>query len=139
MPNQPNPYDAVYGGPPISPQDGVVLGGLDGIRQQLNAPDEAVRVAALRKAREYGDAGLDLLFDVLKDLQKLRWETEEGKSSLSLLEELKRAMEFSAQIDAHIEIAAHAKAQMEMLKDDEILSQQIFDSLTPLQQMLAEW
>ncbi len=47
MPNQPNPYDAVYGGPPISPHDGVVLGGLDGVRQQLSAPDKTVRVAAL--------------------------------------------------------------------------------------------
>jgi len=58
-PNQPGPYDAVLGGAPNAPRDGVVLGGLDGVRQQLRAPDATVRAAALPKALTYGEAGLD--------------------------------------------------------------------------------
>ncbi len=66
-PNQPGPYDAVLGGAPTAPHDGVVLGGLDGVRQQLRAPDATVRAAALPKALTYGEAGLDLVIEVLQD------------------------------------------------------------------------
>ena len=66
-PNQPGPYDAVLGGAPTAPRDGVVLGGLDGVRQQLRAPDATVRAAALPKALTYGEAGLDLVIEVLRD------------------------------------------------------------------------
>jgi len=107
-----------------------VLGGLDGIRQQLNAPDEAVRVAALKKAFDDGDAGLNLLIDVLKDLQKLRWETTEGKEFLCAVESIKGLRE----------ISAWAKAQIEILEDDsEKLSQQASADMTAMQRMLAEW
>jgi len=67
MQNQPSPYDAVYGGQPVFPHDGVVLGGLEGVRQQLNVPYEAVRVAALHKALDYGEAGLDQVIESLRD------------------------------------------------------------------------
>ncbi len=67
MQNQPSPYDVVLGGQPVSPHDGVVLGGLDGVRQQLRAPDATVRAAALPKALTYGEAGLDLVIEVLQD------------------------------------------------------------------------
>lgn len=75
MQNQPNSYDAVYGSQPVSPHNGVVLGGLEGVRQQLNAPYESVRVAALHKALDYGEAGLDLVIEVMWDnLQDLSWQ-----------------------------------------------------------------
>ena len=77
-PNQPGPYDAVLGGAPTAPHDGVVLGGLDGVRQQLRAPDATVRAAALPKALTYGEAGLDLVIEVLQDnLQGLAEEAYE--------------------------------------------------------------
>lgn len=130
MQNQPSPYDAVYSEPSVSLHDGVVLGGLEGVRQQLKAPDEAVRVAALKKAHEYGDAGLDLLIDVLKDLQKLTWETEEGKEFLCAVESIKGLRE----------ISAWAKTLIEILEDDsEKLSQQASADMTAMQRMLADW
>jgi hypothetical protein len=66
-PNQPGPYDAVLGGAPPTPRYDAVLGGLDGVRQQLRAPDATVRAAALPKALTYGEAGLDLVIEVLRD------------------------------------------------------------------------
>jgi hypothetical protein len=77
-PNQPGPYDAVLGGAPPAPRYDAVLGGLDGVRQQLRAPDATVRAAALPKALTYGEAGLDLVIEVLRDdLQGLSWEAYE--------------------------------------------------------------
>ncbi len=52
---------------PNAPRDGVVLEGLDDIRQQLCAQNATVRVAALPKALTYGEAGLDLVIEVLQD------------------------------------------------------------------------
>jgi hypothetical protein len=77
-PNQPGPYDAVLGGAPPALRYDAVLGGLDGVRQQLRAPDATVRAAALPKALTYGEAGLDLVIEVLRDdLQGLSWEAYE--------------------------------------------------------------
>jgi hypothetical protein len=77
-PNQPGPYDAVLGGAPPAPRYDAVLGGLDGVRQQLRAPDATVRAAALPKALTYGEAGLDLVIEVLRDdLQGLAEEAYE--------------------------------------------------------------
>lgn len=63
--NQPNAYDLVYGDQSAVPASGVVLGGLAGVRQQLTADSQTVRMAALHKALDYGDAGLDLIIEVL--------------------------------------------------------------------------
>ncbi|MEY3299090.1 MAG: hypothetical protein RLZZ597_2350 [Cyanobacteriota bacterium] len=67
MSSYPSHYNAVYGGAPVAPPYEAALGGLDGVRQQLNASNEAVRVAALQKALSYGEAGLDLVIEVLRD------------------------------------------------------------------------
>ena len=43
--NQPREYDAVLGGDSQAPVDGVVLGGIEGIKQRLANPDINVKIA----------------------------------------------------------------------------------------------
>ncbi|MFN6460998.1 MAG: STM4015 family protein [Nostoc sp. DedVER02] len=69
--NQPRDYDAVLGGQSPPPVDGVVLGGIEGVKRYLSNPVTEVRVAALSEALKYGDAGLDLLIQALQDKSRL--------------------------------------------------------------------
>ncbi|WP_413201250.1 STM4015 family protein [Nostoc piscinale] len=69
--NQPQDYDAVLGGQSPPPIDGVVLGGIEGIKRCLSNPVVNVRIAALSEALKYGDAGLDLVRQALQDESKL--------------------------------------------------------------------
>ncbi|MEH2201750.1 STM4015 family protein [Nostoc sp.] len=69
--NQPRDYDAVLGGQSPPPVDGVVLGGIEGVKRYLSNPVTEVRVAALSEALKYGDAGLDLLIKGLQDESRL--------------------------------------------------------------------
>jgi hypothetical protein len=69
--NQPREYDAVLGGQSPPPVYGVVLGGIEGVKNCLSSPVIEVRIAALREALKYGDAGLDVLTEALEDKSKL--------------------------------------------------------------------
>ncbi|RCJ29283.1 hypothetical protein A6769_35780 [Nostoc punctiforme NIES-2108] len=69
--NQPRDYDAVLGGQSPPPVDGVVLGGIEGIKRCLSNPVTQVRIAALSEALKYGDAGLDVLIQALQDKSRL--------------------------------------------------------------------
>ncbi|MBD2488203.1 STM4015 family protein [Aulosira sp. FACHB-615] len=69
--NQPQDYDAVLGGQSPPPIDGVVLGGIEGIKRCLSNPVVNVRIAALSEALKYGDAGLDVLIQSLQDESRL--------------------------------------------------------------------
>ncbi|MBD2597932.1 STM4015 family protein [Nostoc spongiaeforme FACHB-130] len=69
--NQPQDYDAVLGGQSPPPIDGVVLGGIEGIKRCLSNPVVNVRMAALSEALKYGDAGLDVLIQSLQDESRL--------------------------------------------------------------------
>nr|WP_322714978.1 STM4015 family protein [Nostoc sp. ChiSLP03a]MDZ8216263.1 STM4015 family protein [Nostoc sp. ChiSLP03a] len=69
--NQPRDYDAVLGGQSPPPIDGVVLGGIEGIKRCLSNPVANVRIAALSEALKYGDAGLDVLIQALQDKSRL--------------------------------------------------------------------
>ncbi|MEH1796874.1 MULTISPECIES: STM4015 family protein [unclassified Nostoc] len=69
--NQPRDYDAVLGGQSPPPVDGVVLGGIEGVKRCLSNPVTQVRVAALSEALKYGDAGLDVLIQALQDKSRL--------------------------------------------------------------------
>ncbi|AUT01276.1 hypothetical protein CLI64_13165 [Nostoc sp. CENA543] len=69
--NQPQDYDAVLGGQSPPPIDGVVLGGIEGIKRCLSNPVVNVRIAALSEALKYGDAGLDVLIQGLQDESRL--------------------------------------------------------------------
>lgn len=66
-PNQPRVYDAVLGGQSPLPLDGVVLGGLEGVKSRFKSPVVEARVAALSEALKYGEVGLDLIIQALKD------------------------------------------------------------------------
>lgn len=69
--NQPRDYDAVLGGQSPPPINGVVLGGIEGIKRCLSNPVIEVRIAALSEALKYGDAGLDVLIQALQDKSRL--------------------------------------------------------------------
>ena len=64
-PHQPKEYDAILGVQATPPMSGAVLGGLQGVKQRLASPSVAQRVAALKEALKYGQAGLDLVIHLL--------------------------------------------------------------------------
>lgn len=66
-PNQPRSDDAVLGNSASAPTDGVVLGGLLGVKRRLASPVVYQRVAALSEALKYGQDGLNLLIQALSD------------------------------------------------------------------------
>jgi WD40 repeat protein len=63
----PGESDGVLGNTAASPPGAIVLGGLEGVRQRLNHPIVAHRVAALQEAEKYGRPGLDLIIQALQD------------------------------------------------------------------------
>jgi len=83
--NQPNKDDAVLGGnaPTYS---GVVLGGIEGVKWRLGMGESPVqpnnieqRIAALKDALNYGQAGLDLVIQALEDAE---WHIHQAAYSL---------------------------------------------------------
>jgi hypothetical protein len=66
-PDRPREYDAVLGGTAPPPVEGVILGGIEGVKSRLASAVVEARIAALKEALKYGDAGLDLLIGALKD------------------------------------------------------------------------
>ncbi|MBW4694066.1 MAG: hypothetical protein KME27_20155 [Lyngbya sp. HA4199-MV5] len=65
--------DAVLGGQ--APPTGVVLGGLEGVKQRLASGVWEQQIAAAAQATQYGEAGLDLLLQALKQdgSRQSRW------------------------------------------------------------------
>ncbi|BAY12144.1 WD40 repeat domain-containing protein [Calothrix sp. NIES-2098] len=68
---QPREYDVVLGGQILPPADGIVLGGIEGVKSRLRSLDIEVKNAALKEALNYGQAGLDLVIHT--------WQSESGK------------------------------------------------------------
>jgi formylglycine-generating enzyme required for sulfatase activity len=66
MAQQPKDTDAVLGGR-NTPQRGLVLGGIQGVKQRLQAPEEEVREEGLHQALNYGEEGLALVIAALED------------------------------------------------------------------------
>ncbi|AFZ44411.1 protein of unknown function DUF323 [Halothece sp. PCC 7418] len=66
MAQQPKDTDAVLGGKK-TPQRSLVLGGIQGVKQRLQAPEEEVREDALYQALNYGEEGLALVIASLED------------------------------------------------------------------------
>ena len=62
--DQPKPYDAVRGGQLPPPVNGVVLGGLAGVKHRLSSSVSEHRIAALRETLNYGDAGLKIVIKI---------------------------------------------------------------------------
>ena len=65
--NQPGEFDAVLGGEVPPPVSGVVLGGIEGVKNRLKSSIFEVQIAALSEALNYGDAGLNLVIEALKN------------------------------------------------------------------------
>lgn len=66
--NQPRSQDAVLGGQSAAPpSQGMVLGGLAGVKQRLTSPHPEQRLAALPEALRHGQPGLDLVMGALSD------------------------------------------------------------------------
>ncbi|AVH65285.1 WD40 repeat domain-containing protein [Nostoc sp. 'Peltigera membranacea cyanobiont' N6] len=68
--NQPKEYDAVLGTQNYAPIGSVILGGLEGVKSRLRSVDIEARIAALKEALNYGEAGLDLVIQA--------WQHESG-------------------------------------------------------------
>ena len=67
--NQPKPreFDAVLGGKAPPPANGLVLGGLEGVKQRLKSSVARERAAALIDALRHREEGLNLLVEALQD------------------------------------------------------------------------
>ena len=65
--NQPREYDAVLGGQSQIPIAAAVLGGIAGVKQRLHSPSIEPRIAAVKDAPKYGDAGLNIAIQALLD------------------------------------------------------------------------
>ncbi|HEY9622572.1 MAG TPA: GUN4 domain-containing protein [Crinalium sp.] len=65
--NQPNRYDAVLGDRHSIPHQGVILGGLDGVKERLNSSLPEHRAACLKDALVYDQPGLYLVMRALYD------------------------------------------------------------------------
>lgn len=66
-PNQPREFDAVLGGQAPPPIDGLVLGGIEGVKHRLKSVNVRQRATVLMDALRYGNEGLDLLVEALID------------------------------------------------------------------------
>lgn len=70
----PKNYDVVMGGQTPNPIGSLVLGGIDGVQQQLASSSEETRCAALFKALQYPDQGKTLIIKALQDSAwQVRW------------------------------------------------------------------
>ena len=65
--NEPREYDAVLGGQSQIPIAAAVLGGIAGVKQRLHSPSIESRIAAVKDAPKYGDAGVNLAIAALLD------------------------------------------------------------------------
>ncbi|MDZ8137273.1 MAG: hypothetical protein RM049_18540 [Nostoc sp. DedQUE04] len=65
--NQPGEFDAVLGGEAPPPVQGVVLGGIEGVKRRLSSSNIEVGITSVSEALNYGDAGLYLLIEALKN------------------------------------------------------------------------
>jgi formylglycine-generating enzyme required for sulfatase activity len=78
-PPQPRTDDAVLGGAAPMPVGGVVLGGLEGVKKRLAAAAVLERIAAVKEALQYGEAGLEL---VMLGLEDKSWQVQHTAFSL---------------------------------------------------------
>ena len=60
-PNQPREFDAVKGGQAPPPVDGVVLGGLEGVKHRLKSTVARERAATLIEALRFGAGDIPLV------------------------------------------------------------------------------
>ncbi|HAZ48040.1 MAG TPA: WD40 repeat domain-containing protein [Cyanobacteria bacterium UBA11369] len=68
---EPRDYDVVLGGHNIIPATGVVLGGIAGVKRRFASAIAEHRVAAVKEAKKYGKAGLEIGIKALQDESEL--------------------------------------------------------------------
>jgi hypothetical protein len=68
--DRPKEYDLVLGGNNPLPIDGVVLGGIEGVKSRLASNNIQSQIDALSEAFNYGDVGLDLVIDALNNYRR---------------------------------------------------------------------
>ena len=68
QPNQPRKDDAVLGGKTFQPRNAAVLGGIQGVKARLNPANSIeVKIAALKDALNYGEAGLEIVIQAWQE------------------------------------------------------------------------
>lgn len=65
--SQPKPDDAVLGGQNSAPLNALVLGGIAGVKHRLDSSNVKSKIAALQEALKYGQNGLELLIQALRN------------------------------------------------------------------------
>lgn len=65
--NQPRDYDAVRAGHSPAPMNGLVLGGIEGVKMRFQSFNIEQKIAAFSEAIEYGEEGLTLVIQALDD------------------------------------------------------------------------
>jgi COMPASS component SWD3 len=68
---EPRDYDVVLGGHNIIPATGVVLGGIAGVKRRFASAIAEHRMAAVKEAKKYGKAGLEIGIKALQDESEL--------------------------------------------------------------------
>ncbi|MFL9460596.1 HEAT repeat domain-containing protein [Scytonema tolypothrichoides VB-61278_2] len=68
--NQPSKFDVVLGDRAPLPIGDVVLGGMEGVKRRLKSTVVEARLTALGEAFNYGEAGINLIIETLKDESK---------------------------------------------------------------------
>lgn len=68
---EPRDYDVVLGGNNIVPATGVVLGGIAGVKRRFASAIAEHRMAAVKEAKKYGKAGLEIGIKALADESEL--------------------------------------------------------------------
>ncbi|GET41212.1 WD40 repeat domain-containing protein [Microseira wollei] len=64
---EPREYDVVLGGQNIIPATGAVLGGVAGVKRRFASAIAEHRIAAVKEAKKYGKAGLEIGIKALED------------------------------------------------------------------------
>lgn len=92
--NQPSNSDAVLGSPHLAPISAVILGGIAGVKQRLGSAVIASRIAAIKDAPKYGEAGIELIIQGLEDeseqVQRVAYLLLKNRSERQVIRALKQ-------------------------------------------------
>ncbi|MEG3909321.1 PspA/IM30 family protein [Microcoleus sp. w1-18aA5] len=137
---QPKPYDAVRGGQLPPPVGGVVLGGLAGVKHRLSSSVNEHRIAALREALNYGDAGLKIVIKICQSetgpVQRAACDLLRQRLNLIAREKLQAFVASSsdaeAEVDSTEKILKHSSGAVSEKNYDRQMSeaQLIFETIT---------
>ena len=111
--DQPKPYDAVRGGQLPPPVGGVVLGGLAGVKHRLSSSVSEHRIAALREALNYGDAGLKIVIKICQ--------SEKGSVQRAACDLLRKRLSSIAREKLQAFVASSSDSEAEVDSNQKIL------------------